>query len=411
MVETTVCLLTPPGKGGIAVIELAGPKAPSMLETTFRPLPSHAKKTGNRQQATGNKQQATGNRQQAAGDGGRLQLGHLLGEDGQTLDEAIVETRDGRVYINIHGGPWVTQAVLGLLERQGARRLPRPVGPVFPAGHPHWDNPAIGAEMLGLVRSLQSPLAVAAVGHQWSDGLSKLVSETMSAASGGAAPPTDALRQAAGGLGAMRRLIEPAEVVLAGPPNAGKSTLANLLAGVPMSIVHETPGTTRDWVRQLALVRGVPIWLTDTAGIWEFPIASPASAVDAEAVRRARQRLTHADVIVLLGPAGAGLLEEAAASGKSLLRVWSKSDLSSAAGGAYGLAVSAVRGEGIDELRGLILDRLGLADFDAFTPMAFTDRQADLLERSAQALDIGDKAQGVTLLTDILRGQLWMQVR
>ena len=52
----------------------------------------------------------------------------------------------------------------------------------------------------------------------------------------------------------MRRLADPREVVLAGPPNAGKSTLANALIGRPVSIVHDTAGTTRDWVREQALL-------------------------------------------------------------------------------------------------------------------------------------------------------------
>lgn len=381
--QTTVCLLTPPGKGGIAVIELAGPAAHSIIASTFKPQSSHAL-------------QAPEN----------LQLGRMLAEDGQVLDEAIVETRDGRIHINIHGGPWVTQAVLDLLIRRGAKRLHAPAGPVFATCYAQWNNPAIGNEMLALLKGLQSPLAIAAVANQWSAGLSRLAAHALTALRQSSPPPDlpASLRRAAEGLAVARRLIEPAEVVLAGPPNAGKSTLANALAGLPMSIVHETPGTTRDWVRQLVLICGVPVWLTDTAGIWEITATSAAAAVDAEAVRRARQRLTHADLIVLLGQADAKLQDEVAAAGKGVLRVWSKSDILPAPAGLCDLAVSAQRGDGIEDFRRAILDRLGTANIDPASPMAFTDRQANLLTQSASAIDRGDHSAAANLLHKLLQG-------
>ena len=90
------------------------------------------------------------------------------------------------------------------------------------------------------------------------------------------------LRRAAGRLALIRRLLEPAEVVLAGPPNVGKSTLANALIGRQVSLVHDQAGTTRDWVRHLAVLCGVPVHVTDTAGLWDAP-----AGVDAQAVGRA----------------------------------------------------------------------------------------------------------------------------
>ena len=401
-------VLTPPGKGGIAIIALHGPGAAAMLRMIFRPWKSHVRS-----------------------EPGVLQLGHLVGENGQVLDEAVVQGQGDCALINIHGGPWVTQAVMDLLRRNGAVATAGGVAPAaFDPAHPKWKNPAIGREMLAVLPQLQSPLALAAVANQWSAGLSQFVhrlrelhEEKRDKKNDEDVPPplsntaandgrrgalcaaARSLRRAAEAMSKMRRLIEPAEVVLAGPPNAGKSTLANALSGRPMSIVHETPGTTRDWVRELVLIRGVPIWLTDTAGIWEVPGGSDAAAIDAAAVRRAHERLRQADLIVLLGEAPDGLVADAAPAGRPLLRVQAKADEEAALGligPSCDLAVSAQTGQGLSELRDAILAKLGLADLDPTAAMAFTPRQADLLHDAAAAIEAGDGAQAADKLRKLL---------
>lgn len=386
---TRAQLLTPPGKGGIAVISLAGPQTDALLQGLFRPWKSHAQ-TGP----------------------GVLQLGHLIGKDGQTLDQAVVQRQPDAAMINIHGGPLVTQAVLELLKRHGASIDPPGTHHAFDPCHPSWDNPAVGREMLDLLPRLHSPLALAAVTAQWSAGLSRLAFEAagqLRLAGKDPGPPMNEiaarLRQAAGRLRVIRRLIEPAEVVLAGEPNSGKSTLANALSGSQMSIVHETPGTTRDWVRELVLLDGVPIWLTDTAGIWRVPAGTQTTDIDAQAVRRALDRLGRADVIVLLGVVSPDLREalDQLPRGKTVLRVRSKADLvpppANVSGAAFfDVAISALTGLGMDELRSAIREALGVAHIDVQAPMAFTDRQKTLLLGSAEAIDnarVDDASQAV----------------
>jgi tRNA modification GTPase len=132
--------------------------------------------------------------------------------------------------------------------------------------------------MLEALPQAASELVVAAVSQQWSAGVSQLASDPDVSA--------ELLRSAARRLPMMQKLLSPPEVVLVGPPNVGKSTLANAIVGREVSIVHTIAGTTRDWVREQALLGGVPIWLTDTAGLFDFPhdphgrnsSASPPSA-------------------------------------------------------------------------------------------------------------------------------------
>jgi tRNA modification GTPase len=373
---------TPQGRGGIAVIALSGPKAEEILARAFRPIPSHA---------------------EAAADW--LQLGHLVDGD-RAIDEAIVARRGDAVEINIHGGPAAAATALHLLGRLGATVLPAPAAAPgsFPRAHPEHDNGAVGVEMLQALPRAHSLRVVAALTQQWSGGISVLARRAL--ATPDASTPA-ALRAAAGRLTTMRQVLHPAEVVLAGPPNAGKSTLANALVGREVSIVQDVAGTTRDWVRELALLEGLPVYLTDTAGLWGPP---QATDVDAEALRRARHRIQQADVVLLLSagepaqaPAWLRRQPSNGAAPQRILRVATKCDVHAAFGGADA-AVAALTGEGLDVLSQRILQALDLADFDAAVPAAFTQRQADLLARAAEALDGAAAGAAREALTELLTG-------
>jgi tRNA modification GTPase len=141
----------------------------------------------------------------------------------------------------------------------------------------------------------------------------------------------------------VERLRDGVRVVIAGPPNAGKSSLLNCLARREAAIVAPVPGTTRDAIELPLAIAGTPFLLTDTAGIREAE-----DAVEREGVQRARQRLETADIVLWLGPA-----EERP---EGAILVASKSDLGESAGDAD-VRVSAVTGVGIEKLMGLLLTR------------------------------------------------------
>ena len=387
---TVASILTPPGRGGIAVIVLAGPRTMEILREVFRPWPSHRQ-----------------------GGPGRLQLGHLLG-GGEVIDEAVVHGWGEAAEINVHGGPAVAKAVMELLAAQGAVVAASQENvETFALAHPRWNNPAIGKEMLDALPLASSALVVSAVSRQWSAGLSALARRSLDSAVAGKgesrlAEAARELRAAAEALAKMNKLLEPAEVVLAGPPNAGKSTLANALVGRGVSIVHHAPGTTRDWVRELALIDGLPIWVTDTAGIWESPPeegpggTSPSRDIEVQAVLRARQRLAKADLVVLL--CGEGPMPDLSApDAAKVLRVAAKCDIRPAEASAD-VAVSAHTGQGLAELKSQILRRLGLEHFEPAAPMAFTSRQAQLLKQAAEAIDGGRAQLAEELLRELLGG-------
>ncbi len=191
-----------------------------------------------------------------------------------------------------------------------------------------------------------------------------------------------------------RILREGALVVLAGPPNAGKSSLLNALLGADRAIVSATAGTTRDAIEDWAEIGGWPVRLVDTAGL-----RATGDAVEAEGVARAEDLIARADLVLRLSPADAEP-SAAGAVGDSPreIRVCSKCDLG-AMSPSGARRVSARTGEGLDALRGDIANRLAklAARRDEETGADVTTRQrACLLDaqgalaRARSALDLPD---------------------
>ncbi len=192
-----------------------------------------------------------------------------------------------------------------------------------------------------------------------------------------------------------RLLREGALVVLAGPPNVGKSSLLNALLGERRAIVSDTAGTTRDFIEESVEIGGWPVRLVDTAGL-----RTAGDVIEAEGVGRAEELIAKADLVLSL--------EEAAGSGgaktartpktprmSGVIHVLSKCDLHPAVPDTRSFPVSALTGEGLPELRAAIADRLEklAAKGEEASGADVTTRQKELLQVAADALarvDVGD---------------------
>lgn len=189
------------------------------------------------------------------------------------------------------------------------------------------------------------------------------------------------------------RLRDGIDVVLAGRPNAGKSSLLNRLAGFDRAIVSDIPGTTRDTVEHDCVLCGIPVRLTDTAGLRESN-----DPVEAMGIERSRRSIAAAQITFWLLDAascdiGQELEELYSAQPKNTIAVWNKCDLASEAvipdiKDMPSCRISALTGDGIDLLTDAFKNIVfnGSGNFSV-PEIAVNARMADALARSIDALD------------------------
>jgi tRNA modification GTPase len=177
-------------------------------------------------------------------------------------------------------------------------------------------------------------------------------------------------------------------VVVAGPPNAGKSSLVNALAQSEKAIVTHIPGTTRDLIEVPVVIDGVPFVLVDTAGLRES-----RDAVETIGIERARGEAERAELLLWLGVASE------APDRQGVILIAAKADLGYS---ADGLPVSAVTGQGNAELMRVLVKRaeqlLPKAD-----ELALDRRQHDLLAESQAALRRAGELEDPVLMAEELR--------
>ena len=185
-------------------------------------------------------------------------------------------------------------------------------------------------------------------------------------------------------------LKDGVRVVIAGPPNAGKSSLINAIAGEEKAIVTDIPGTTRDYIEVPLAVGGVPLRLTDTAGLREAQ-----DRVEAIGVERAERLMEAADILLWLGS------PEDAPAHPRLIRVHAKADLPGKAPEGS-LPVSALTGEGVGGLleQVVALARDLLPGEDA---IALNRRQAHHIGEASEALDDVADLADVVVIAEQLR--------
>ncbi|OOT64777.1 tRNA uridine-5-carboxymethylaminomethyl(34) synthesis GTPase MnmE [Acinetobacter baumannii] len=299
--QTTIAAIaTPPGRGGVGVIRLSGPKAYDIAQKLTQKNLPEARMAGFRK---------------------------FYDTDGSIMDEGIVLcfpnphsfTGEDVVELQGHGGPVIQNALLGRLFELGA--IAAKAGEFSMRAFENGKMDLVQAEAIAdlidatsqaaarsAVRSLQGAFST-----KINTVLEKLIhlrlhveaaidfpeEEIDFLADGKILALLEDVQQSVHAVQTSARqgqlLREGLQVVIAGKPNAGKSSLLNALAGVERAIVTDIAGTTRDVLHEKISLNGLPITLTDTAGLRET-----GDIVEKEGIRRAIKEIEQADLLLLV---------------------------------------------------------------------------------------------------------------
>ncbi|GGJ95522.1 tRNA uridine-5-carboxymethylaminomethyl(34) synthesis GTPase MnmE [Luteimonas terricola] len=403
--DTIVAVATPPGSGGVGIVRLSGPAAPGIAAAIcgrdLQPRQAHHAR--------------------------------FLDAAGEPIDDGIAlrfaapasYTGEDVVELQGHGNPVLLQALVARCCALGAR-MARPgefteraflngrldlaqaeaVADLVAAGDLTAARAArrsLDGEFSRRVDALAEDLVAIRVHAEAAIDFADEPLETL----GGAALAAR-LGRARDDLAALlaaadrgRRLRDGLHAVIVGPPNAGKSSLLNALAGSDRAIVTDVAGTTRDLLRETVHVDGAELALVDTAGL-----RAGGDAIEREGMRRARGELARAELAIVVldardPEAGRAAVASDLAGVPRVLWLHNKSDLlppGAPVPPAGELRVSATRGQGMEalhaRLRTLVVGE-GAAAEGEFTARA---RHVDALGRAAAHLEAAASALGIEAL-------------
>ncbi len=361
-------LLTSPGPAAIAVVRVRGPLAGAFLLRHVRPR----RKTDPQTWVPG-----------------RVFRAELLDEAGSPIDDMLVSVHAPAptwdVRLHLHGSPGLVRYCTEMLTAGGLSERWETASTLWKSEN------MIEAEALALL-----PRMLTLRGVQWLTRQGGLLSETLRSLADTC--DIEAGRERCREIIARRRIFDwftrPLRVALVGPPNTGKSTLANALADEHVSLVSPMPGTTRDWVEIPGEIEGFPVLWLDTAGL-----RSGGDEVEAEAIRRTRKLMASADAVLLVldatmpaarsGPelvAGHAELRPACVALNKFDLIEDEVQLAvglHAQWRGLALPISALRRTGLDALVGPLLESVAYDSAALAAPAAFTDRQVEILTAAA----------------------------
>ena len=398
--DTIAAIATPPGQGGVGIVRVSGSKVWEIADGIFQSSdrPSLAK-------------------------GGTFLHGKVLADDGNEIDEALClifrapksYTGEDTVEIQGHGGPVVLKKILRRCLDAGAR-MAEP-GEFTKRAFLNGKMDLVQAEAVADLIHAQSDRAAKAALEQLEGGLSKkfnlLYDGLMETAADiettldfvedelpddvfpNLGKKLDQSFQALENLLATwdegRLLREGARIVIMGRPNAGKSTLFNVLLGHDRAIVTELPGTTRDVLEETFVLDGIPLRILDTAGLRETECL-----IEQEGIRRARAHSAAADIAIYLIDSSQPLSPEdsehlAGLNPARTVVILNKSDKMISGfkfqiSGFQCLETALITGVGIAEVKTAVSKKLGGIS-QAPAHAVISERHRDLLETARIELE------------------------
>jgi tRNA modification GTPase len=384
LADPIVALATPPGRSALAVIRLSGTGAFAIAAKVIPTFQGHPARVA--------------------------RLAPFRDAEGHLIDRGLYlafagprsETGDDTVEFQCHGGHAVPTRLLAALEAAGAR--PAAPGEFTRRGVLNGKLDLLQAEGLGDLIDAEAPAQARAALRQFEGGLSRRIAKLRDGMvellallaydvdfpdeDDGPVSRERLEARRADVAGEVARLLATAPlaervrvgalVVLAGPPNVGKSSLFNALLGQDRALVTEVPGTTRDAIESSADFLGWPVRLADTAGLGDA-----VDRIDAMGQAMSRRYLDAADLVLYCDDGSSPGLPNLQPD--RFLVVQTKADLRS---GTQGLRVSAVTGEGVGQVRRAVAERLfsagaALGDLE---PALTRERHQTALRAAAESL-------------------------
>ncbi len=428
--DTIVAIATPPGRGGIGVVRLAGPQALSIAAPMLR----LSQKGGGHELAPG-----------------RASFGELIdAASGERIDEIVVTyfakphsyTTDDIVEISAHGAPVVLEHIVSIALQHGAR-LAEPGEFTMRA----FLNGRLDLTQAEAVRDLiesQTLFQAKVAAQQLEGALSKRLQpikqklvELIAVLEAGVdfaeddvsvLPAAEILNRIAAVRSPLEELAksfsygkiihEGLTLAIVGRPNVGKSSLFNRLVERERAIVTATPGTTRDLVSETVAIAGIPVRLIDTAGI-----RAASDEAESIGIQKSYEALAEADLVLVVLEAGdphpgEDQMLNSRLENRAAIFVENKADLvktphsTPSTGNSHRLRTSALTGEGISELREAILQQIaGEGGGQRESGMLTNIRHQGLVRDSLASLEAACVAVGHSIPHEMLLLDLYNALR
>lgn len=400
--DTIVAVATPPGRSAIAVIRLSGPRSVEILRSLVRD-------------------------EQFTPEANRIVLKKIItGDESEVLDYALVSyfagphsfTGEDMVEISCHGSPVILRQLLDLTQRFDAR-LAGPGEFTLRAcknGKMNLSEAEAIRDLIDARTSAAAQQAARQLGGELSTALlpakQQLISIIVTLESalefveddlpqvqldemrGQLVHVLDKVEDLAGTYATGHLLRDGIKVAIIGRPNVGKSSVFNKLLRFDRAIVTEVAGTTRDSLTESISLHGIPVNLTDTAGIREA-----SDKIEAIGVERTQRAIADADLLLVVIDGSTRLLPEdlvvlSQANGSSHIVAVNKCDLPQAAGIEEEISnqprvvhLSALSGEGLNDLTTAILEPFGSVDSEDCGLLITDSRHYDLLRRAQLSVE------------------------
>ncbi|MGA1980245.1 MAG: GTPase [Sedimentisphaerales bacterium] len=391
--STFAAVTTGKGIGAIAVIQVFGDSAESIVKKIFSPAgekPPIFKP-------------------------GKILLG-AVSDGAETIDQVTIGCEGpGHLAINCHGNPLIVACLMQLLHSNGAALLTAEelLTKIF-SMEKLPNTIALEAKLTQLqAKTVQGAKIIV---NQVDAGLTKKIAQWLRNIN------TLPLKQIKADTEQILKDTQTAKliifgctIVLSGPPNTGKSTLLNFLAGRQKAIVTDIKGTTRDWVSAQCQVGPLSVELIDTAGLDEKLTLAPEDTVEKASQQKTVEILDKADLVLLIldnsqinNSLDEQVLEKIAE--KRFITVLNKCDLPAGFNAdklpktlANTVKISAKFGTGIENLLKKIQHLCGVTGFDLKTAVCFTPRQENLLKQLQKAKST---QQALSIITELLNAPL-----